>query len=228
MKSILLMLFIPLIIFSQVKRIITTDGNMFELPEVGAMLIEDGGKLKVDMIMPSSNRPKQYKDVDIKTGDFVLMMNGKKMENTDKAKELYEKLKPGDEVKLGIKRGEEMFISGFKKADPKDLPKVQRMIIKNDIVADGTVVLPDDGLLIGIQKGNAVITKKLPRGDNNIKEGDQITEINGKAVNEGKDFTSYFKSLKPGDKLELRFKSGLSLKTKKPENKGNVIIKETK
>lgn len=227
MKSILILLLLPLLMFAQIKRMITIEGDMFEIPEIGGILVEDGENLRVDMAIPKDNRIKAYKDVDLNKGDLVLMMNGKKIDKVRKAKEIYDKLKPGEDVKLGIKRSEEMFIASFKKADPKDLPKVVRMVIRNDD-SEFAVVLPDDGLLIGSDKEKVIVREKMQHSNNEIKEGDQLEELNGKKIHSTKDFSSIYKSLKTGDKLEMKFSSGKSLITKKPNNENKVIIKSEK
>ena len=56
-----------------------------------------------------------------------MMVNGKTAKKAADLHEVYDKLKTGDEFKLGIKRDNQMFILNIKKADPKDLP--QRKII---------------------------------------------------------------------------------------------------
>lgn len=131
MKTILITLLIPVIMFGQIKRIITNAGDVFEIPEIGGLALQERDQLRVDNVISAENRGKAYKNIDIKNGDIILMMNGKKLETARNASDIYENLKPGDEVKLGIKRGEQMFIVSFKKADPKDLPKLKRMIIKH-------------------------------------------------------------------------------------------------
>lgn len=131
MKTILLTLLIPVIMFGQMKRVITNAGDIFEIPELGGLVLQEKDQLRVDNVISAEHRGKTYKNVDIKNGDIIMMMNGRKLDKARSASEIYENLKPGDEVKFGIKRGEQMFIASFKKADPKDLPKMKRMIIKH-------------------------------------------------------------------------------------------------
>jgi len=226
MKSILLLMLIPALFFAQIKKIITKDGEIFEISEIGGIVIKESDKLKVDMVMPSENRNKIYKDVDVIKGDLVLMMNGKKVDDVSAAKEIYEKLKPGEEIKLGIQRGQQMFITRLKKADPKDLPKVKRIVIRD--IEEGTVFLPEEGLLIGPEKNKTIIKKKLPRSENNLKEGDQLIEVNGKKIKSSDEFSSIYKSLKTGEKLQLKFKSGETLTTTKAADNNKMIIKTDK
>lgn len=180
------------------------------------------------MVMPAEVRIKIYKEVDVKKGDLLLMMNGKKIDDVKKADVIYTALKPGDEIKLGLKRGEQMFIASFKKAKPEDLPRGSRVVIRDTDMPKGTVFLPDDGLMLGIEGDKIVIRKKLPMADNDLKEGDQLKELNGKEIKTVKDFTISFEKMKPGEKLLMTFKSGKVLTTKKPESKNKVVIKTEK
>jgi S1-C subfamily serine protease len=217
---------------AQQKLEIKTDGNTFLIRETGAMLVEENDKLKIEMVLPPEQRPKGYADVDMEKGDMILMMNGKRVNTTDQARQIYDGLKEGEDVKLGITRGEQMFISSFKKADEKNLPQMKRMIVTND---GGEIKpLPELGMILGTKGKKIEILDMMENAESVLKtkeltEGDELISLNGKLISSLKSFSDEYDKLKIGSKIELKFgNNGKSkiITVNKPEPKGNVIIKK--
>jgi hypothetical protein len=71
----------------------------------------------------------EYKDVDMQLNDVIIYTNGKQVKSLNDFKEIYSNAAPGAEIKLGIRRGEEMFIASFKRMDSS---KIKRKIITLD------------------------------------------------------------------------------------------------
>jgi PDZ domain-containing secreted protein len=90
----------------------------------------------VNIAPPEGTLPKEYEDIDIQGGDIIKMMNGKRVKTTDAIKKIYEELEIGDEIKLGVKREDEMFIVTFKKADPAEMKG--KMMIRREVIDDKT------------------------------------------------------------------------------------------
>ncbi len=107
--------------------------NLFMLQEFILVLAEEEGKVVVNLSPPEGSLPEEYKDIDIRGRDVIRMMNGKRVVTTAAVKEIYEKLKTGEEIKFGIMRGEEMFIVSFPKADPE---KVQEGMMIRKVIVD--------------------------------------------------------------------------------------------
>jgi predicted metalloprotease with PDZ domain len=139
-------------------------------------------------------------------------------------------------VKLGIQRGEEMMISRFAKADPKDLPKRKMMVVTSDGPAGDIRPLPNLGIILGKAKEGVVIKEM---SDNpakeftnaGIKSGDRLVSINGKEITNLDDFSKEFLAVTPGAKMTWVVAHGgknLSLSLVRPEPKGQVIIKQEK
>lgn len=123
---------------SQVMIKTTKGSEPFEIPEIAALAIESDKDIEVLAVMPKDHRPETYKNVNIEKGDRILMINGKKVTKTKDCRDIYEKLPVGGELKLGIKRNDQMFIVSINKADAKDLPQVKRRIITSDGKSGGT------------------------------------------------------------------------------------------
>ncbi|MBU0472990.1 MAG: PDZ domain-containing protein [Bacteroidetes bacterium] len=121
----LIMLFFTITTNSQQMKIITGNEIAF-VPEIKGIIEFGDSQLKVAAVQPSSQESE--KPIDLKVDDIVLFVNGKRVKTLDSFNENYENTTIGEEVKLGIKRGDERFIVSFKKADPtKFKHKIMRM-----------------------------------------------------------------------------------------------------
>lgn len=121
-------------IHSQEKYIVT-NGKVCPIFEIGAMILDDGVSVRVDRVSDHM-LAKGYKPADLKLGDVVLMINGKSVKSLTDIEDLYKSSEIGATIKLGLKRGEEMLMVSFVKADPATLPKMQKKIVRKN--ADGT------------------------------------------------------------------------------------------
>lgn len=114
----------------RVMRQISGQG-VFNLPELGAVIVENDSVLSFAHVMPGDQRPKGYSDVDIKANDVLLMCNGTRLHTADQLKELYDKLEVGATLKFGLRRDKDMMLASLDKADPAALPKV-KMVMKTE------------------------------------------------------------------------------------------------
>jgi len=167
MKKILFFL-IPLVMLgstmAQVK-IMAKPGEVGHLNELGAIIMLKDDSVVVEFVMPEENRPKAYKEIDIRKNDKILMVNGKKIKLPADIDEIYTELDIGDDVKLGVRRDGDLMIITYKKADPETMPK--RKMMKLSVEDDG------EGLVKKITDEN---------GNVHIIEGDSV-EINGETIN---------------------------------------------
>jgi PDZ domain-containing secreted protein len=212
----------------------TFQGEMFDIPELGAMVTKpDNGNLKVEHVMPPEARPKAYADIDIKAGDEVLVMNGKRVKTIKELEQLYEAVPVGGEVKIGVQRGLESVISRFSKADPKDLPRRKMMIVTSDGKGGDLRPLPGLGIVIGKEKSGVVVKgvmddKAKPLADADVAVGDKIVSIDGKQVRTMEDFGKNFDVIAAGKTMTwvvAHNGKDISISLVKPESKGQVIIR---
>lgn len=125
----LLLILFSCIGLAQIK-IMAKPGEMFDLQELGAIILLKENKVKVEFVIPEQARHADYRDVDIKANDEIIIVNGKKISTTVELENSYKSLSIGEEVKLGIKRDDNLMLITFKKADPESLPKRKMMKIK--------------------------------------------------------------------------------------------------
>ncbi len=113
------------------------DGESFMIPEVGALLLDEDGKVNVRFVMPEARRGEKYKNVDIKQDDIVLYLNGVRIKKVETFKAKYDSLKFGEEVQIGLRRDKNRFIASFMKADPKDLPETGMTMVRRGGAGEG-------------------------------------------------------------------------------------------
>lgn len=230
--TLLIVTLLPSVASAQQKFEFKSDKPMFMVRETGALLVQEKDKLKIEMVLSPEQRPKGYADVDMKKDDMISMMNGKRVKTTDEAKTIYDGLKAGEDVKFGIMRGEQMLITSFKKADEKDLPQIKQMIVKGD--GGDIKPLPELGMILGFKNKKIEILDMMENADEVLKkheltEGDQLVSLNGSSFNSLKEFSTAYDKINIGDKVDLKFSGSGKIKSimvKKPEAKGNVIIKK--
>lgn len=215
--------------FAQHKKTMTmtTEGNgkLTIIQGLGAIVIETDNNLKVDMTMPKDNLPKEYKDVDLKKNDQIIMCNGKRVKTVDDLNEILENAEVGASIELGIKRDKQMLIVAFPKAD--ESAGGQMMMMTTTIGGDGAddvsvlningkeiknAVLFASGLVVHEDEGVLKIATTLPMLKENIKgqmpsDGDEFVSLNDVAFSSANDLRDYYHGLKDGTELQVTLKN---------------------
>jgi len=237
----------------QVK--IMVEGDAFMIKEIGATLIEADGKLEVAFVLPGESRLEAYKSVDIEQKDVILMVNGKKVVSAANIREVFDGIKPGDEIKIGLKRGKNMMIVSFERADPESLPKLRTMTFETSeesaegdhvpgevtiMRADGPpgedlAMLEGSGLIAKEKDGVVVVAMVMPHAKKlfdsvEAKEGDRILSIQGKKVLGVAALLEIYTKLEPGSEITLLLersdeKFSVTFEKAKPQNKIMMINK---
>ena len=187
------------------------DGEAFLLKELGAAIASDNGALKVLNVMPADHRPAVYKDVDLQQDDIIMMANGKRLAGTKDLQSIYDGLKVGDELKLGIKRKEEMHLVSLKKGDPKDLPKLQMKVMRGD-GDENTETFPAVGVVMKMKGKNIIIGEVLPGETaiqkSDVKAGDALVSMNDKHFKSLKGYSEAFDEVKVGKSVTWVLRRG--------------------
>lgn len=216
---------------AQVQRTMSFDaGTSFLLRELSAMIVQNENGLQVEMIMGGGNPTDQSITDDLKRGDVLLMMNGKRVSEIATMRELYNSLPDGEEIKVGVRRGDARFIVRAHKGDiPENAPG--QMVLSFD-AGDGAAptMIPELGLLISqTDQGIEIMSLLEPLLPEELTteniEGYLITSINKKSFDEPINIQQYLASLKVGDAIDLELeKDGLTknLALKKQEPRGDV------
>ncbi len=116
MKKVLTIIVLFLSTFLYGQKTFTFDGTKSVIMmEAKAIINLENKKLIISMMLPGGNDGEQK--VDLQKGDEILYINGKKVTEIAELRKLYEDVKAGGEVKLGVNRKENKFFVTFKKQD---------------------------------------------------------------------------------------------------------------
>lgn len=230
------------------------EGEIFFLNEAAAMLKDEDGTIKVDVVLPGEQRPKEYQNIDLKQGDEILMVNAKRVKSLKELEKIYNELEMGDEMKLGVRRGEEMFIVSFNKIDPEKLPKRKFMIREGEpedmkpgedrkIFSERIKIENKDGKIkpvleiglilkevenkVKVDKVIADLAKKEANFD--AKEGDVIFSLNGEKIQTVHQFSGIYDKIETGQDVKfviLREKKEMEVTFKKPKEERMMLIQE--
>lgn len=214
------------------SKVIKTDADeVFFLQELGALIMQDEETIRIDFVAPADNRTKEYRSVDVESGDVIVMLNGKRVKSVKDLKASYEEAEVGEDIKFGMKRDKRMMIVTFPKADPEKMPQQQMMmvtmdadgestisttsgsetrVIKMEAGSAGNLALLELGLLLGEDEESLIVTNILPHaskrlGGVDVAEGDVVKSIQGKSVTTLDKFADLYESIPVGDTVSLVF-----------------------
>ncbi len=225
-------LFLPTLAGAQVKmtRHIEADG-LFMIPELGAVVLQNKDTLRVDMMPPVDQRPKEYASVELREGDLILMFNGKRTSTSAALESAYHALNVGDQIQLGIKRKDGLHLVTFKKADESTLPKREvRMVIGDDkgdkggtkiatgnhalkIQGEDALVVASAGMALAKKDGRTIVAALIPLPDVKFIDGqfaigDVIEKVNDSTVASPREIQTIIGGLNDGDTVKVSLRRG--------------------
>lgn len=206
-------------------------GSVTILNELGSIIVADSEGLLVQMAGPKEVRPEKYKDVDLRDGDRIIMLNGKKTTTVQQFEEGYKAIEIGQDVELGIKRDKMMMIVSFPKADPDELPRMRAMMISEE---DGKISslenergnanittmssegmtdikpLPGAGIITAEKEGDVVVMMVLPNAkeifkENQLEKDDIILSLQGQEISSAKQFSEEFEKIPVGSNISIKY-----------------------
>ena len=231
------------------KTMTFNKGEVTIIQGLGAIIKKGEKNLTVEMVMPKDNLPKEYKDVDLKVQDQIIMCNGKRVKTIAELEAVLDGLEVGGAIELGIKRDQDMMIVSFPKADPEAGGQMMMMTTTiGDDDEDGAessvmningkeihdAVFMAAGLVLHEEDGAIKVASVLPMLKENIKgtlpsEGDLVVSMDGKSYSSAKTVRSAYQDVPEGKTITMVLKSGDSEYTisfVKQKLDDNVIIKK--
>lgn len=233
---------LPLIIFTltllafpskaQETRTMTFDASTsLMLQEFQAMLVEEDGEIKVRVRLGNSSEPGDK----LEQGDLIIMMNGKRTKTITELRELYESVPKDEEVKIGVRRGNERFILRKTKGDiPKPGEGGNRMVMSMEMSGDGpSTVIPELGLILSDNNEKVIIQRVMePLLPEEFKEldlaGFSISSINDQKPEDAEDAKMMIDVIETGADITFTFSKSddeIKITIKKPKANGNVSIR---
>ena len=204
----------------------TDEGEIYMLQEMGAIIQFADKGATVQMIMPPEQRSEKYQDVDLKIGDVIKMVNGKKIDKAETLKKLYEELKVGDEIKAAIMRDKVVHIVSFPKGESDPNMVMQTMTMTSDDSGESEMkinemtepraffgsaaIVQEAGLILANSENNLSVVGTMNMGEDlrqkaGIVEGDQVVKIQDKTVNSVDEFNAVYESVKAGEQVRIDF-----------------------
>lgn len=198
------------------------------LTELGIVVgMEEGSSdLKVMVLLPDADP-----DVDIKRGDLLLMINGKRVKDMATLRAEYESAAVGDEMKVGFRRGDRRFLSSFAKEDQEESQGGTRMVMIGGPGGEFDDMQPfhEFGVVLGERSGHVVVAMQLPMDDSALVEDDILQSINGAAIASLEEFRGAYEPLAIGDEVEvIALRDGEEIRASRIKSKGQGQIRVRK
>ncbi len=216
------------VLAGQMKTMTFEADDAFILPGLAAIILPDGNYLKIKMIPPKEQLPKDFQDVDLKEGDLILMLNGKRLKTIEALRNRYDSLAPADSVQFGIKRGQAMMIVSYLKPTEEQMAGQQMMMVTKEI-GDGhdsptgtatkvkmvgggdgpePILAMDAGVIFTEKDGSVQVMVVIGNVETELtgeplKEGDKLVSIQGEKVTTGDAFRKQYESIEIGTKVKL-------------------------
>lgn len=215
------------------RRVMTFEkGQVFLLPELGAVILQGDDGLYIEMAPPPNNRPRAYRDVDLQEKDVIIMFNGKRMKTIADIQDRYDSLGIGDEIKFGIKRGPDMRLVSLAKMDQSQIPQTRQIMLGGEADSlearttgapqremmmswkGGTDTkldaLPELGVVLTEEDSTVVVASILPNAAAIFKEytpaeGDELKAIGDHQVSSTKSFHELYEKIAVGETVTLHF-----------------------
>ena len=162
---------------------------------------EEDNEVRLMMLLPGTER-----EVALQKGDLILMVNGKRVRDVATLREAYDAADIGEVVKLGIRRGDERFLTSFEKKDPEEMEEGSGMRVMvggpgGDF--DDIHPLPEFGVLLAEKDGKVVVAMELPMGTPAFEKDDEVQSINGQTIASLEELRAAYEPLAVGDDVAL-------------------------
>jgi len=223
---------------TQTRRFYNSEGPMdgFNVPGLGAVLMEQNGTISVIMLSPAQERPEEFREVDLQENDIIVMCNGKRIKTLAALREILETTAVGDAIKLAVKRGSDRLIVSFPNPDPEKYADTRQMVMMTTTVdADGgsriatsdgqgataitleqgqdMAVVLEAGLILADSDSGLFVMQILPgastsTGDPEIETGFLVTAINNVPISDVAGFHETYDAITTGQKFALAFDHG--------------------
>lgn len=233
-----LLIFPLLIVMPQLAEAQTTRTMSFDassslmLQEFQAMLTFEDEAISVAMRL---GRTEAKPGVDrLEQGDVILMMNGRRVQDIEGLRELYDGLEKESEIKIGVRRGEQRFILSATKGD---IPEGGGRMVMNFGAESDTngvqpVIVPSMGLLLTNADDGVIIERvispMLPDELTSLEiEGYKIISFNNEKPESATDLKDKIETIDIGEDVSFTFeKDGdeKSITFKKAAPKGNFTF----
>ncbi len=224
----------------ETRRLRIDASSSLIMPEIGAIATvgEDSDEVTFGTLLPEDVRSEENRDLDLRQGDAVLMINGERIRSLGRLRTLYEKVTEGEQVKLALKRGEQRFLVAFSKGAGSGGSGV--FVSRHPGGGGGTAVrviraggggdvefLHEGRVILGEREGAVHVLNQL-QDDGELRQGDVIETLAGKVVGSLAEFQRLYTAVDIGEALSLAVRRGeesLEVELTKAERPAGMMIR---
>ncbi len=208
--------------------------NSLMLREIGLVAALEDGEIRVITMMPGGHGGGGgMAGTEAKSGDVVLMINGRRVADLDAARAAYDAVAVGDEVKLAVRRDDRRFLVTFAKQDAAELEQGHGIVLRRMTVGgdgDGGDIRPILGLSIvaSATDDGVSVAATLPIADTTLADGDVIRQVGGENVTTLDQLETLVAAAAAGAPLEVvieRDGARQVLAIEKQEAEGRVMVR---
>lgn len=226
-----ILLVFPKLSNGQQAMTLDAETNMI-IQEFGVVLTFENSQISVQLVLGSRNN--EQSEDQLERGDLIVMMNGKRASDLETLRATFDEIEDGQEIKIGVQRGEERFILEAIKGDMPETPGRMVMDIEAGENGEGItpVIVPEIGAVLADQEGSINVLRAIPPiQPQEIKdasiEGYSITAVNGKDVTSAEEVQSMLADLEVGAEISITFTTDGDEKLitfAKPQSRGNIQL----
>ncbi len=193
------------------------DGSLAMLPIPGGLLIlegEDEARVMDRIVNEESDETP-----DIKQGDLIIFLDGERISSAEQFNTMFESIAVGDEVKLGIQRGEDKMIRTFTKQEMQQNYSGNNGGVVRSFQFSGPGGPGEDlpnanlwpaGFMVGERGNQVVIGASLPLPNKAealeaLKQGDAILNLNGTSIKTVDELLAGYEAITVGDDVTLEY-----------------------
>ena len=212
----------PLQTLAQQRMMLDANTSMV-INEFGAIIILQDEEVVV-MRQLKQGDPKPGEDR-LEQGDVILMMNGTRVSDIPTLRKVYDELANDEEIKIGVRRGEQRFILSAVKGNFEGIQSGgQRLVIggnpggqqdgdgevRMNFSGDGPppVLVPELGAILNNRESNIVISNQIPplvpaELKEEVLTGFVVKEVNGQKPENAEAVKALLEELEVGAEITL-------------------------
>lgn len=205
---------------AQMQRSMTFDASTSLLiREFTAMLVQNDDAIQVEMRMgghaPGTN-PSETEQ--LQRGDIILMINGERTRSIEQMREVYEAIPDDEEIKIGVRRGDQRFIVRAKKGDVPEAGPGQMVLTLDGNSDNPPTIVPEFGMVLSNNENRIVVQAVLDQiMPDQLKQNDlmgyQIESINGETFENAAAVKTFVDTIEVGAQVELVIEKDGAVKT---------------
>ena len=208
-------------------------GSIVEIVELGAIIIPSKDAIQIVAVTPPDQRPEEYRDADLRADDIIMAINGRSVVNIDTLKMILGSVKPGDEVRLALKRSGRPVMAKYIVASAEKRKSIMAANENRSIqvgeessggalttrrmvrIAGDEAMTPwiDLGVMLSDSEGGVSVSQKIEMASAvgeavKLDSGDKIISLQGRMVSSASQLMAEYEKITVGENVTLTISRG--------------------